>query len=96
MQLKIKNKLYLSFGLLSVSIALLWLFSSYNIFSLSNSSEAMIKDNYNTVVSCKYMSLALDEIKNLQTKKLFNPQNLWGKWMLENIRRVLESFFRNN
>ena len=62
MHLQIKNKLYIGFGLLSISVALLWIFSSLNIFRLTISSDAMIKDNYRIFLSVIGRSIGVGEM----------------------------------
>lgn len=57
-------------------IGVLWAVSSAYIYTLSNYSHAMFKDNYKSIVSAKHMSVALDEMKDLQTSYLFSDMGV--------------------
>ncbi|MDP4267281.1 MAG: ATP-binding protein [Bacteroidota bacterium] len=92
MKTKIKTKLFLGFGSLFLAIALLWGFSSYYIFSISNYSRTMFKDNYRSIVSSKQMIKTLDEIRNIQTKYFFNPENYFDNNL---YNQYLNSFDKN-
>jgi signal transduction histidine kinase len=72
MKLKIKSKLFIALGFLFLVIVVLWVVSSAYIYTLSNYADAMFKDNYKSIVSAKHMSVALDEMKDLQTAWLFS------------------------
>ncbi len=72
MNLKIKSKLFMGLGFLFLVIVVLWVVSSAYIYTLSNYADAMFKDNYKSIVSAKHMSVALDEMKDLQTAYLFS------------------------
>jgi signal transduction histidine kinase len=75
MKMRIKYKLITGFGFLFIAILLLWIFSSVYIFKFSSESEGMFKDNYRSVVSAKYMTQTLDELKNSQTRSFFAENN---------------------
>jgi two-component system, NtrC family, sensor histidine kinase KinB len=70
--MKIKSKLFIGLGFLFLVIVILWVVSSAYIYTLSNYSDAMFRDNYKSIVSAKHMSVALDEMKDLQTAYLFS------------------------
>ena len=76
MRYSIKTKLSAGFGFLFLVILLLGIVGSVYIFRLSNGSDAMLKDNYKSVVAAKYMAQTLDEIKILQTKIFFSKDTL--------------------
>jgi signal transduction histidine kinase len=76
MNLKIKSKLFMGLGFLFMIIVILWVVSSAYIYTLSNYADAMFKDNYKSIVSAKHMSVALDEIKDLQTSYLFSGMDI--------------------
>ncbi|MDD5571687.1 MAG: ATP-binding protein [Bacteroidales bacterium] len=71
MKISIKTKLYLGFGFLFLLIVLLWTSSFFYLYRLTNYSDAMLKDNYKSMVSAKLMAQNLDEIKILQTKYFY-------------------------
>lgn len=63
-------------GFLFLVIVVLWVVSSAYIYTLSNYADAMFKDNYKSIVSAKHMSVALDEMKDLQTAYLFSGMEI--------------------
>ncbi|MCX6247294.1 MAG: ATP-binding protein [Bacteroidetes bacterium] len=72
MKIRIKSKLFIALGFLFLVIAVLWVVSSAYIYTLSKYADAMFKDNYKSIVSAKQMSVALDDIKDMQTAYLFS------------------------
>jgi PAS domain S-box-containing protein len=72
MKIRIKSKLFMGLGFLFLVIVILWVVSSAYIYTLSNYADAMFKDNYKSIVSAKHMSVALDEMKDLQTSYIFS------------------------
>ena len=76
MKLRIKSKLFIGLGFLFLVIVVLWVVSSAYIYTLSNYADAMFKDNYKSIVSAKHMSVALDDMKDLQTAYLFSGMNI--------------------
>jgi len=67
--MKIKSKLTLAVGLLFVMIAMLTVVSAVYINRLSNDSNNIIKDNYNSISYCREMLDALNNDINLSTEK---------------------------
>lgn len=65
-RLNLKTKLFFGFGFLFFMIVLIWIISTYFIYDLSNRSSAMLKENYETVESTKFLLQSIDEIKNQQ------------------------------
>jgi signal transduction histidine kinase len=55
-------------------IILLWITGGYFIYNLSGRSAAMLKENYQTVESAKFLIQSLDEIKNQQLLFFFAKQ----------------------
>ncbi|HZX63056.1 MAG TPA: ATP-binding protein [Bacteroidales bacterium] len=76
MNLKIKSKLFMGLGFLFLVIVVLWVVSSAYIYTLSKYADAMFKDNYKSIVSAKHMSVALDDMKDLQTAYLFSGMDI--------------------
>ena len=70
-----KNKLSIGFGFLLMMIILLWITGTYFIYNLSNRSAAMLKENYQTVESTKFLILSIDEIKNEQLTGLLSENS---------------------
>jgi len=63
-------------GFLFLVIVVLWVVSSAYIYTLSKYADAMFKDNYKSIVSAKHMSVALDDMKDLQTAYLFSGMDI--------------------
>lgn len=72
MKLKLQTKLYLGFSFLFLIIVIIWVFSSVYIFKLSSDSDAMLRDNYKSVVAMKDLSISLDEMKDIQSEFFFH------------------------
>src|SRR5208337_1357217 len=70
--MKLKKKLSLGLGFLFVIIFALAIFCSYYIQKLSKESDNILRDNYESIVYSKKMFLALDDMKNSISNKLFN------------------------
>lgn len=70
-----KNKLSIGFGFLLMMIILLWITGTYFIYNLSNRSAAMLKENYQTVESTKFLIQSIDEIKNEQLTGLLSKNS---------------------
>ncbi|MGE4587907.1 MAG: recombinase family protein, partial [Mangrovibacterium sp.] len=73
--LSLKTRLSAGFGLLLFLVILLGLTATYFIYELSNRSDAMLSENYQTVESAKYMIQSIDEIKNEQLASLFSKDH---------------------
>ena len=69
--INLKSKLSAGFGFLLMMIILLWVTGTYFIYNLSNRSASMLKENYQTVESTKFLIQSIDEIKNEQLSVLF-------------------------
>jgi len=73
--INLKNKLSAGFGFLLMMIILLWITGTYFIYNLSNRSASMLKENYQTVESTKFLIQSIDEIKNEQLSVLFRGRD---------------------
>ena len=70
--MKIKTKLTLGVGLLFVMITLLTVLSSVYINKLSDNTKNILADNYNSIVYCRQMLIALNsDITTVAGQKLF-------------------------
>jgi len=61
--MSLRSKLTFGLGFLFAITFALALYSSYDIEVLSNESERILKDNYDSLVYCKNMFLALDDMR---------------------------------
>ena len=57
-------------------IVLIWIIGGYFIYDLSNRSAAMLRENYQTVESTKFLLQSLDEIKNQQLRFFFGETKI--------------------
>lgn len=78
MRLSIKNRLFIGFGFLFFMVVLIWIIGGYFIYDLSNRSAAMLKENYQSVESTKFLIQAIDEIKDQQSKYLLGKPDLYN------------------
>ena len=70
--MKIKTKLTLGVGLLFAMITLLTVLSTVYLNKLSNNANNILTDNYNSIVYCRQMLMALNnDISSPEAKKLF-------------------------
>ena len=67
--MSLKTKLTLGLTFLFFIIFALAIYSSFQIQKLSKDAKAIIKDNYDTLVYCKDMLLALDDMKTAVTNQ---------------------------
>ncbi len=58
-------------------IVLIWIIGGYFIYDLSNRSAAMLRENYQTVESTKFLLQSIDEIKNQQLKLFFGENRMF-------------------
>ncbi len=92
MRLSIKNRLFIGFGFLFFMIVLIWIIGGYFIYDLSNRSAAMLKENYQSVESTKFLIQAIDEIKDQQSKYLLSKPDLYN----DSIYRLNIELFQKN
>jgi signal transduction histidine kinase len=88
----LKSKLYLGFSFLFAVIVIIWIFSSVYIFKLSSDSDSIFRDNYKSVVAAKYLSLALDEMKDLQSRVFFDEK---GEFDPDLYQQKINDFAKN-
>ena len=71
--MKIKAKLTLGIIFLFVEFLVITLFGAYSIYSISQQSEKIMKDNNLSIQYAENMLQAIDQINALQLAVLFNP-----------------------
>ncbi|MDD4192901.1 MAG: hypothetical protein PHI28_16310, partial [Mangrovibacterium sp.] len=74
-RVSLKNRLSIGFGFLLIMVVFLWITGTYFIYNLSSQSAAMLKENYQTVESTKFLIQAIDEIKNKQLTGLLKGKS---------------------
>ena len=67
--MSLKRKLVIGLGFLFLIIFFLVMYSSFQIQALSKDAKAIIKDNYDSLVYCKGMLVALDDMRNTITNE---------------------------
>lgn len=82
-RVSLKNRLSIGFGFLLIMVVFLWITGTYFIYNLSNQSAAMLKENYQTVESTKFLIQAIDEIKNKQLTGLLRGKDGRGDTVSE-------------
>lgn len=87
-RINLKNKLFIGFGFLFFMIILIWIISTYFIYDLSYRSAAMLKENYQTVESTKFLLQSIDEIKNQQVKFFFGSKALFNDSVFVNNQSI--------
>jgi two-component system, NtrC family, sensor histidine kinase KinB len=73
--MRIKNKLTLGIVFLFVEFLVISLFGAYSIYSISQQSEKIMKDNNLSIQYAGNMLQTIDQINALQLAILFNPSN---------------------
>ena len=71
--MKLKTRILLALGLMTLLIALLSIASTYFIQRLGTASEHIMKDNFKSIENAGEMSAALDEMDNAQYKGIIDP-----------------------
>lgn len=89
-RISLKNKLFIGFGFLFIMIILIWIISSYFINDLSNRSATMLKENYQSVESTKFLIQSIDEIKNQQIRFFFGDKVMFNDSIFKNSQKVFE------
>lgn len=100
-RMKIKTKLTLGVGLLFVMITLLTVLSSVYINKLSNNTKNILADNYNSIVYCRQMLIALNnDIAKPETQQLFKTslekenQTITETGERELVMKISEDFLK--
>lgn len=69
-----RTKLTIGLGFLFLIIFALAVYSSYNIQQLSKEADKILRDNYNSLVYCKNMLLALEDMTDAVSGRIFAPE----------------------
>ena len=93
--MSLRMKLTVGLGFLFVIIFALFIFSSYDIRQLSNDADKILRDNYNSLVYCKDMLIALDDMRTAANRSSFitNPSGSFGydSQLFQNSRSSFET-----
>jgi len=69
--MSLRSKLTIGLGFLFLIIFGLVIYSSFQIQQLSKDADNILKDNYASLVYCKNMLIALDEMNSTSSRKVF-------------------------
>ena len=89
----LRVKLTMGLGLLFAIIFALSIYSSYDIQKLSRDADRILRDNYDSLVYCKNMLLALDDMRTAAEREILFPKDgLSGQWpqLFENSQSTFE------
>jgi hypothetical protein len=84
----LRTKLTIGLGFLFIIIFAIVIYSSYDIQELSKEAESILRDNYDTLVYCKQMLLALDDMRAAVSSRVFIPNK---NKMVDYYSHVFES-----
>jgi signal transduction histidine kinase len=90
-RISLKNKLFVGFGFLFFMIILLWMIGGFFIYNLANRSAAMLKENYQTVESTKFLIQSIDEIKNQQIRYFFGNKGIYSDSIFKTSKELFDS-----
>src|SRR5208337_4101534 len=92
--MSLRSKLTVGLGFLFVIIFGLTIYSSYQIQQLSKEADAILKDNYDSLVYCKNMLLALDDMSSTVSYRIFgsspNTPSAYESQLFESSRSAFE------
>ncbi len=73
--MSLRTKLTVGLGFLFAIIFVLSFYSSYAIHQLSNDADRVLRDNYDSLVYCKNMLVALDDMRSAANSAIFKPDS---------------------
>ena len=93
--MSLRSKLTVGLGFLFVIIFALTIYSSYQIQKLSKDANAILKDNYDSLVYCKNMLLALDDMRSTVSYRIFgsspNKVSAYESQLFQSSKSTFES-----
>jgi len=92
--MKTKEKLTLGIAFLFIEFLVIALFGAYSIYTISQQSEKIMKDNNLSIQYTENMLLAIDQINALQLAVLFNPSQPNGESELAGLYNTFEENFK--
>jgi two-component system, NtrC family, sensor histidine kinase KinB len=72
--MSLRSKLTMGLGFLFLIIFALAIYSSYDIQQLSKDADRILRDNYDSLVYCKNMFLALDDMRTSVESRFIGPR----------------------
>lgn len=91
-----RTKLTVGLGFLFLIIFALAILSSYEIQGLSREADSILKDNYNSLVYCKGMLVALDDMRTAVSGQIFVPNLNKSSDYYANLFEASKSTFESN
>ena len=86
----LRTKLTIGLGFLFFIIFVLAIYSSYSIQTLSNEAEKIIKDNYESLIYCKNMLLALDDMRAAVERPKLTGVSFFDSRLFDASRQTFE------
>ncbi len=94
--MSLRTKITIGLGFLFLIIFALAIYSSFEIQGLSSDASKIIKDNYDSLVYCKKMLIALDDMRTAVGTKFFGINKLKLSDYYSNLFETSKSTFEIN
>ena len=94
--MSLRTKLTIGLGFLFCIIFALAIYSSFQIQQLSKDANNILKDNYNSLVYCKNMLVALDDMGLSVASRIFSPVHGGSSPYYENLFQSGKSAFESS
>ncbi len=94
--MSLRSKLTAGLGFLFLIIFALAIYSSFEIQALSNDAEKIIRDNYDSLVYCKNMLVALDDMRTGISSRGFRSNLARSSAYYANLFETGKSSFESN
>jgi NtrC-family two-component system sensor histidine kinase KinB len=93
--MSLRRKLVIGLGFLFLIIFSLVMYSSFQIQALSKDARAIIKDNYDSLVYCKGMLVALDDMRTIVTNEAIAKNASLSQFGEEDFAKARSDFEAN-
>ena len=94
--MSLRSKLTVGLGFLFVIILAITVYSSLQIEKLSKEANTILRDNYDSLVYCKNMLIAIDDINLTVSNKIFGPNQKKTSVYDSNLFEQSKSSFENS
>jgi hypothetical protein len=94
--MSLRTKLTIGLGFLFLIIFALAFYGSYDIQKLSEDADRILRDNYDSLVYCKNMLIALDDMRTAASSKILIPNPRSSSDYYANFFQASRSTFEKN
>ncbi len=94
--MSLRTKLTIGLGFLFLIIFALAIYSSFDIQGLSRDAEKIIKDNYDSLVYCKNMLVALDDMRTGISSRAFGSNHVRMSGYYSHLFETSKAAFESN